>query len=61
MAGRRKIIRNGVVVDARRREALAADISIEGETIASVGSPGMETPDDAIVVDASDRALIPGW
>ena len=60
MAGRRKIIRNGVVVDARRREALAADILIEGETIASVGSPGMETPDDAIVIDASDRALIPG-
>ena len=60
MAGRRKIIRNGVVVDARRRQALAADILIEGETIASVGSPGMEAPDDAIVIDASDRALIPG-
>ena len=60
MAGRFNVIRNGVVVDVRRREAFAADILIEGDRITSVGTPGMETPDDTIVTDASDRALIPG-
>ena len=60
MAGRFKVIRNGVVVDARRRTAFAADILIEGDSITSIGAPGMETPENAIVTDASDRALIPG-
>src|SRR5580700_2322260 len=54
------IIRNGRLVDLRRREAAPADILIEGDKILSVGRPGMEAPDDATLVDASDRAMMPG-
>jgi 5-methylthioadenosine/S-adenosylhomocysteine deaminase len=60
MAGKFKIIRNGLVVDARRRQALASDILIDGDEIASVGAPGMQAPADASLIDASDRALMPG-
>jgi guanine deaminase len=54
------IIRNGRLVDARRRLAEPADILIRGDTILSVGAPGLDAPEDALVVDASDRALMPG-
>jgi 5-methylthioadenosine/S-adenosylhomocysteine deaminase len=60
MIGKVKIIRNGLVVDARRRQALASDILVDGDTIVSIGAAGMEAPGDAIAVDASDRALMPG-
>jgi 5-methylthioadenosine/S-adenosylhomocysteine deaminase len=54
------IICNGRLVDARRRLAEPADILIKGDTILSVGPPGLDAPDDAELVDASDRALMPG-
>src|SRR5579863_7170127 len=54
------IIRNGHLVDLRQRRAAAADILIEGDTIREIGSPGMPAPDDATIIDASDRALMPG-
>jgi guanine deaminase len=54
------IIRNGRLVDARRRLAEPADILIKGDTILSVGPPGLDAPDDATLIDASDRALMPG-
>ena len=54
------IIRNGRLVDARRRLAEPADILIEGDSIASVGPPGLDAPEDAALIDASDRAMIPG-
>jgi 5-methylthioadenosine/S-adenosylhomocysteine deaminase len=54
------IIRNGHLVDLRQRRAAAADILIEGDTIREIGSPGMDAPDDAALVDASDRAMMPG-
>src|SRR5581483_11960543 len=52
------VIRNGPVVDARR--AAASDILIDGDTIVAIAAPGMEAPDDATIIDASDRALMPG-
>jgi guanine deaminase len=55
----RKIIRDGVVVDARRRRAEAADILIEGDIISAIGRPGFAAA-DAIEIDARDRLLIPG-
>jgi 5-methylthioadenosine/S-adenosylhomocysteine deaminase len=54
------IIRRGRLVDLRRRQTIAADILIEGDTILTVGAPGMEAPRDAVLVDALDRAMIPG-
>src|SRR4029077_13471718 len=54
------IIRNGRLVDARRRLRRPADILIKGDTILSVGPPGLDAPDGATLIDASDRALMPG-
>jgi 5-methylthioadenosine/S-adenosylhomocysteine deaminase len=54
------IIRNGRLVDARRRLAEPADILIKGDTILSVGPSGLDAPDGATLIDASDRALMPG-
>ena len=39
------IIRNGRLVDARRRLAEPADILIKGDTILSVGPPGLDAPE----------------
>jgi 5-methylthioadenosine/S-adenosylhomocysteine deaminase len=60
MAGDFTIIRNGRLVDFVRREAAPTDILIEGDSIRSVGGAGMAAPPDARVVDASDRAMMPG-
>ena len=60
MAGTFTIIRNGLLVDPRRRETRAADILIDRDTIVTIGAPGMEAPRDAVLVDASDRAMMPG-
>src|SRR5580692_1509038 len=60
MAGDFTIIRNGRLVDFVRREAAHADILIERDSILSIGAAGMAAPGDAIAVDASDRALMPG-
>jgi 5-methylthioadenosine/S-adenosylhomocysteine deaminase len=54
------IIRNGRLVDARRRLAEPADILIKGDSILSIGPPGLDAPEDAALIDASDRALMPG-
>jgi 5-methylthioadenosine/S-adenosylhomocysteine deaminase len=54
------IIRDGVLVDAKRRTAEPTDILIKGDTILSVGPPGLEAPPDAALIDAADRALMPG-
>jgi 5-methylthioadenosine/S-adenosylhomocysteine deaminase len=54
------IVRGGLLVDAQRRTAEPADILIEGDTIVSVGPPGLEAPTAAVLVDATDRALMPG-
>jgi 5-methylthioadenosine/S-adenosylhomocysteine deaminase len=54
------IIRNGRVVDVKRRLAEPADILIKGDTILSIGPPGLDAPEEAAVIDALDRALMPG-
>lgn len=60
MADTFTIIRNGRLVDPQRREAVAADILIEGDTIRAIGAPGIEVPAGALCVDATDRAIMPG-
>jgi 5-methylthioadenosine/S-adenosylhomocysteine deaminase len=60
MADNFTIIRNGRLIDMRRRETVPADILVERDTVLTIGPPGMEGPQDAVVVDASDRAMMPG-
>jgi guanine deaminase len=54
------IVRNGRLVDLRQRRTVFADILIDGDTILDIGPPGMAAPDGAVLVDASDRAMMPG-
>jgi guanine deaminase len=54
------VVRNGRVLDIGTHRADQADILLEGDTIREIGPPGLAAPDDATVIDASDRALIPG-
>ena len=60
MASTFTIIRNGRLVDLRRRAAVPSDILIERDVILTIGAPGMEGPQEARVVDASGRAIMPG-
>jgi 5-methylthioadenosine/S-adenosylhomocysteine deaminase len=57
---RRAIIRGGRLLDIATHGAEAADIFIEAGTIRELGPPGLVAPDDAIVVTATDRLLVPG-
>ena len=54
------IVRGGRVIDPRSRGQGPADILIAGDTIVEVGPPGMAAPADALHVDATDRAIMPG-
>jgi 5-methylthioadenosine/S-adenosylhomocysteine deaminase len=60
MIGPFTIIRNGRLVDLRRRAAVPADILIDRNVILTIGAPRMEGPHEARVVDASGRAMMPG-
>lgn len=60
MADKFTIIRNGRLVDLRRRETIAVDILIEEDTIIAIGAPAMDAPEGARVVSADDRAMMPG-
>jgi cytosine/adenosine deaminase-related metal-dependent hydrolase len=51
------LIKNGIVVDVERAEAARADVLIDGDTIAGVGS-GL-TGDE--VINATDRIVLPGF
>ena len=55
-----KIIRNGRVHRNFEHTAPPTDILIEDDRIAAVGPAGMDAPDGAQVVDASNRLLVPG-
>ena len=59
-APERQIIRHGRLLDPEQRTCDPADLLIEGDTIARVGPPGMEAPEDARVIDATNRLLMPG-
>jgi guanine deaminase len=54
------VVRNGRVLDITGRCAPHADILIDGDTIAEVGTSGLTAPADAAVIDASDRLIHPG-
>ena len=54
------IIRNGRLLDIAGHAAPPADILIAGDTIAAIGPPGLAAPDDAVVIEATDRLLMPG-
>src|SRR3546814_10784023 len=55
------VLRGWRVVDPRTRGQGFADILIVGDTIAEVGPPGMPAPAEARQMDASDRAIMPGF
>jgi 5-methylthioadenosine/S-adenosylhomocysteine deaminase len=59
MTARRTIIRGGLVLDAAG-QAAAKDILIEDGLILAIEAPGFSVSDDAEVLSAADRMLIPG-
>jgi 5-methylthioadenosine/S-adenosylhomocysteine deaminase len=59
MTGRRTIIRGGLVLDAGGKAA-AKDILIEDGLILAIDNPGFGVSDDAEVISADDRMLMPG-
>lgn len=60
MTGRMTIIRGGLLLDIRGHKAEPRDILIEGDTIRTIGPPGLEAPADAEVIDATRRLMHPG-
>ena len=58
-AGRPMVIRGGLVLDATGFLG-ATDIVVRDGTIAALGPPGIASPDDAVIIDASRRLLHPG-
>lgn len=57
---RKTIIRHGRVLDVRGHQAPAQDILIDADTIIEIGPAGLAAPDDAVLVDATDRLIHPG-
>ena len=55
-----QIIRNGRLLNPEHRVVEVVDLLIEGDSIIETGPPGMDSPDDAVVIDATDRLLLPG-
>ena len=58
--GRPLVIRGGRVLDPASGEAPAQDILVADGAIVAIGPPGLAAPDDAAVLDAGDRLLLPG-
>ena len=54
------VVRGGKLLDAAKRKAVPVDILIKGDTIATIGRPGMPAPAGATVVDARHRLMHPG-
>lgn len=54
------VIRNARLLDIDRHRADPADILVDGDTVHSIGSPGMPAPADAVVRDARGRMMMPG-
>src|SRR5215217_3785404 len=59
--GRPIVLRNGTVLTMNDGHEIlhGADVLVVGEKIAEVG-PGLEAPDDAYEIDASDGVVMPG-
>jgi 5-methylthioadenosine/S-adenosylhomocysteine deaminase len=56
----RQVIRNGLLLDPEQRSVEPTDLLIDGDSILEAGPPGLDAPDDATVIDATDRLLMPG-
>jgi len=54
------LIRGGRVVNSQARRADPADVLIAGDTILEIGPPDLASPDDATVIEAQQRLLMPG-
>jgi 5-methylthioadenosine/S-adenosylhomocysteine deaminase len=54
------VVRGGKLLDAAKRKAVPVDILIKGDTIATIGRPGMAAPAGATVIDARHRLMHPG-
>jgi guanine deaminase len=54
------VVRGGKLLDIAKRKAVPVDILIKGDTIASIGRPGMPAPAGATVIDARHRLMHPG-
>jgi guanine deaminase len=54
------VVRGGKLLDAAKRKAVPVDILIKGDTIATIGRPGMPAPAGATVIDARHRLMHPG-
>lgn len=55
-----QVIRGGRVQFSDKSILQAADILLQGDTIADVGPPGLTAPDEAFIIDAQKKILIPG-
>jgi 5-methylthioadenosine/S-adenosylhomocysteine deaminase len=56
----RKVIRGGLLLDISSHRAHAQDLIVDDDTIAEIGPPGLQAPEDAETVDAAGRLLMPG-
>ena len=54
------VVRGGKLLDIAKRKAVPVDILIKGDTIATIGRPGMPAPAGATVIDARHRLMHPG-
>jgi guanine deaminase len=54
------VIRGGRLLDAGAHRAEPADVLISGETITTIGRPGLPAPAGATVIDARGKLLHPG-
>jgi len=55
-----KVIRGGCVLDIAKHQANPADVLIRGNDIAEIMVPGAAAPEQAELIDASERLLAPG-
>lgn len=58
---RASVLRGGRLLDPAARSAPPRDILVQNGVIAAIGAPGMDAPDDAEIIDVSDRLLAPGF
>jgi len=55
-----QIIRGGIVVDIDNKTSAPMDILLQGDCVLESGRPGMDAPETATPVDATDRLILPG-
>lgn len=55
------VITGGMLIDGTKAPALAADIAIKGERIVRIAEPGSLNADGAMVIDASEKIVAPGF